>query len=277
MDLETGEKLSGADEPNAGDSGSHTGPSRTDDGDASVADESPDEVETDTEAEPEFVKATRKIRVRIPVGGFFGVLLALGSAGAWVALRLNAGDPMYVLAWSVGVFAGAGFAFENRGFGSERMGTVAVWVTGVCILGAMVGGAAVASHRFQLGASQFSDEHKQLSSIADGVVAEWENERELDWPSWGSAEKVAREYRYWPFGYPADVEAEARARYSAMPVDERQSRLEDIRNAGGVIPVFLRERDISEILWILLGLVSAHQIASGAIQSRFNRFVASIS
>lgn len=272
--LETGERLHAADEPEAPEA---AGSGSADGQPAEPGDDPTETSPSDEDAGPEFIARPRRKRVSIPVGYAVGVLSGLLAASVWVLLRADSGDTMRVLAWAVGVAAGAGVYLGNRGFGDPATGRFAACVAGVAITLGMVGGALVGSHHLRAVAATYDDEHKQLATIADEIVAEWEDEQILEWPTWGNAEKVARDYRYWPFGYPQRVEAEARARWAVLSVDQRQARRERIEAACAPVPVFLKDRAPADLIWIPLGVITAYLIASASLQGAYNRAIAGLS
>ena len=202
------------------------------------------------------------------VGGLVGGLL---GAALWAVIRGYLNFELGIVAWGVGLAAGAGVFIGNKGQGGVISGLFAAVVSLVCIALGKLGGAAIIASSFEDEISGFDPVAMEQSYIADEVVYEWEFEqdRELEWPSGMNAELAMQDYAYWPTGYPADVQAEALDRWNALSPAEQQRRLDEAEAfdaAIGTAAVFLADLSLFDVLWVGLAMVSAFKMGAGGFE-----------
>ncbi len=158
-------------------------------------------------------------------GLVFGILAGLAGAAVWAAISHFTGFEIGYLAWGIGLLVGLGFAAGLRGSGSVFTGVLAA----VVALGAVTAGkyaAAVWDVDAYVKQNPPPAVSRELvvSFIADDVVEEYRQaDRSLDYPPNADTEFPESES-----DYPADVWAEATARFDALSPQEQQAKTDDV-------------------------------------------------
>lgn len=200
------------------------------------------------------------------LGGLLGGLI---GAVAWALIRGHLNFELGIVAWGVGLLAGAGVYIGSRGRGGTVAGAFAALVALVCVAAGKWGGAAIVAERLSGEASRFDAAHMELSHLADEIAWEWEGEqgRALEWPADMDADIAVSDYAYWPDGYPIDVQQEARRRWEALTPEERQDRVDAtaaVIDAFGPLTVFLSDLALIDLLWVVFATGSAFKLGAGS-------------
>ena len=158
--------------------------------------------------------------MRPVVGGIIG-----GTVGAllWAVVVVVTGYEIGWIAWGIGALVGFGVAKGNQdgARSSTAAGVLAVVIAAVAVAGGKYGGVRISMPSDEelrgMFLEMYEDEDYVVSFMADDIVAELESQgRTVAWP-----EDVDPTSASTAAEYPADVWAEAEARWSAMTEQER--------------------------------------------------------
>ncbi len=156
------------------------------------------------------------------IKGLVAALVA-GAVGAaiWAAVTHFTGYEVGFVAWGVGLLVGIGmFAGAGNNAGMAT-GVVAAVVAIAAVLGGKYATVHLAVEQFAGAMNHEMTEHDVLVRYADRIAGEWEAQgRTVAWPIGSSVETAYNEE-----DYPADVWAEAEARWDALDEKDRRAAL----------------------------------------------------
>jgi hypothetical protein len=207
------------------------------------------------------------------IGGAVGGLI---GAAIWAAIGYSTNYEVGWIAWGIGVLAGMGVRIAAGEADGKTPGVIAA---GMAIASVLLGKFAVIYFLVQgsMGASlaQFetpSDED-MIVAMADSVVAEWEQAgKQVVWPKDVDPETASSQQEY-----PAIVWQEANKRWTALAVDERETRKAERAEQMQVMmdefqsqistAAFKSSFGLFDLLWFALAVMTAFKIGSGMSQN----------
>lgn len=199
------------------------------------------------------------------IGGVVGALL---GAAAWAAVAYYTHYELGIIAWGIGLAAGAGVAIGTRGGAGLIGGVIGV----VCALGGIAGGKYAAVH-FQveqkIASQSFTvTEGRMIEEIAEGIVEEREKAgKQIKWPTATPADERTQA------DYPKEIWSDANARWTKLSEGERTQRLADAQDRMNAAMVAFKQTvkesafkasfGVFDILWVILAAASAFKLGSG--------------
>lgn len=203
-----------------------------------------------------------------------GLVAALvgGAVGAaiWAAVTHFTGYEVGFVAWGVGLLVGIGMAVGAGNNAGMATGVVAAVVAIAAVLGGKYATVHLAVEEFA-GAMEYEmTDHDVIVKYADHIAGEWEAEgRALNWPD-GSSVETAYEVE----DYPADLWAEAEARWDSLGEEGQQTTLAQHQASAEAAlgsataqardEIFLESFTPFDLLWIGLALFTAFKVGAGA-------------
>lgn len=215
-------------------------------------------------------------QVNAVVGGLIG-----GAVGAfiWAAVVYFTEYEIGWIAWGVGGLVGYGVAAGNRGAArsSTAAGVLAVAISAVAILAGKYAGVQLVmpsdDEILAMATAGFEEEDYVISYVADDVAAEYEAAGlPVSWPSGVDPTNASASP-----DYPADVWAEAEARWAELTDEQRnvfrdQLEAEVRENIAGNLPQirsamagggFVGSFSPMDVIFFGLAMVTAFGVASG--------------
>ena len=174
-DTQTGERVHGADDQDEANSGGSSA------ADTDVSDDGSADADTDgTEAEPLKARRPTLRDLGITWGHLLAVFATLLTGGAWILLRADLGVPLHRFGLFVGVAVGLGM-YLGHGRRSLDAPQFAIAITLLGVFIGVVGSGLVAVQQRRFDASQYTDEHKGLATLADEIVTRGAAHAGLTW------------------------------------------------------------------------------------------------
>lgn len=199
------------------------------------------------------------------IGGVVGALI---GAAAWAAVAYYTHYELGIIAWGIGLLAGAGVVLGTRGGAGLVGGVIGV----VCALGGIAVGKYAAVHfeveKIVAGQSFKVTEVHMIEEFADAIVEEREKAgKTIKWPTSAAPEERTQA------DYPKEIWSDASARWTKLSEGERAQRLADAQDRTNAAMVMLKQQvkdsffkasfGLFDILWLILAAASAFKLGSG--------------
>ncbi len=200
-----------------------------------------------------------------------GLVAGALGAGIWIAIAYFTGYEVGFVAWGVRLLVGLGAMSASAGRGSPIAAVAAGLIAIAAILGGKAGTALLVADeiRHELGLDGQKTKEMVVSAIAEDVLAEATDTGmhfDDEWPPGVLDEEDVRAF------YPPQVWREAERRWYELTASEQmalRSRVETSADASmGLIfvQVFFAGFGLFDVLWLVLGSMSAFKIASVAAE-----------